>query len=102
LLEAGFPLRKFATNSAELQKLLPEHSSSPMISIDIDQTTKVLGLVWDRISDCFTYKTSSILSQEEEKKSSSRPGSSIKSYGKEELNGTIHFQMISLFDGLNG
>jgi len=54
LFEAGFPLHKFVTNLAELQKLLPRNSFSPKIQIDVDQATKVFGLVWNQVGDCFT------------------------------------------------
>jgi len=51
LSEVGFPLGKLVTNSAELQKLLPDHSSSPKIQIEVDQTTKVFGLVWNQVGE---------------------------------------------------
>lgn len=65
LLEAGFPLRKFATNSLELQKILPDQSEEDVIPLDDEKPTKVLGLVWNRSKDCFTYQTNPIFNPNE-------------------------------------
>ncbi len=67
LLEAGFPLRKFATNSLELQSILPDQSKEDVIPLDDEKPTKVLGLVWNRVKDCFTYQTYPIFNPNEKR-----------------------------------
>ncbi|KAM7302220.1 uncharacterized protein ISCGN_017737 [Ixodes scapularis] len=66
LREAGLELRKWNTNSSQLQNLYNQKEgnvdSSPQItSIKSHEVTKVLGLVWDKTTDSFTFSSDHLL-----------------------------------------
>ena len=67
LLEAGFPLRRLVTNSPELQKILADlgYSTNETFTVSDLMVAKVLGLVWEKRSDSFSFQTSS--AEEEDK-----------------------------------
>ena len=55
LSEASFNLRKFQSNSTELDNLVQSDMNSSF-------TTKIFGLTWDKKKDCFVFSFSHLLS----------------------------------------
>ena len=67
-MEAGFPLRKWTTNSTELRNRLPDHSRIEAFSMKETGAALVLGMSWATGSDNFNYETNTLLDEEEKEK----------------------------------
>ena len=59
LYEGGFNLRKFNSNSKELEKLVFENYPEDEL-YSVHQTIKVLGTTWDKSSDVIIYDLNEI------------------------------------------
>ncbi|XP_008189505.1 uncharacterized protein LOC103311612, partial [Acyrthosiphon pisum] len=62
LMQAGFELKKWSSNSREVLRHIPQgdHAVQPSFDPKDDMSVKILGLHWDPVTDTFSYHTSPV------------------------------------------
>ncbi|XP_075155440.1 uncharacterized protein LOC142228802 [Haematobia irritans] len=62
LLSAGFPLRKISSNCPEVLQSVPKETllDSNLLKFHEASDTKALGIQWNALTDCFSYKAEPI------------------------------------------
>jgi len=62
LMQAGFELKKWSSNTPEVLRHIPQgdHAVQPSFDPKDDMSVKILGLHWDPVTDTFSYHTSPV------------------------------------------